>query len=654
MTPVPIELLQQLAARLPSSDTPNSGHQIAGSFDLESWIRNRGLDVDGPSQWQGGLRWVFRVCPFNQEHRNRSAYIVLLSDGAIAAGCHHNGCRGRDWHTLRDLVDPGWRENLDEVGTAPGNTDHRLWQAPFPFDQFNLPRFPSQSLPQLLRAFVEALATATQTPVDLAGMLVLSIVAASSAKKVVVGLKEGWGEPVNIFTATALPPGSRKSAVFAAVVSPLAEFERQESRRAGTEIEKGRSTRRIKEARLKKIEERAVTAKATELGAIMSEAQRLAAELAETNIGSPPRMLADDCTPETLSTLLREQDGRIAVMSPEGDVFDLLSGRYSVHGVGNFGVFLKGHAGDTLRVDRVGRSEYVKQPALTVGLAVQPEVIRGLAQKRGFRGRGLLGRFLYALPFNLLGRRNTNPPPVPDDVRIAYHACVISLLNIPIRKDSAGDADSRVLILDPEARASFQRFEEWIEPQLSEFGELGGITDWGGKLAGAVGRIAGILHMAACIGEGALWETPIPRETMENAIRLGKYFIPHAKAAFAQMGADKVVEHAKHVLRWIEHTKTDSFSRRDLHQALKGTFKHANELEPPLAVLVAHGFIRGRSETSNAGRGRPPSLVYEVNPLWVPQNAQDTQTTTNDSNSEDFEDSEEPFSDCSEGDASRT
>jgi replicative DNA helicase len=101
-----------------------------------------------------------------------------------------------------------------------------------------------------------------------------------------------------------------------------------------------------------------------------------------------------------------------------------MAGRYSVHGVGNFGVFLKGHAGDTLRVDRMGRDEYVKSPALTLGLAVQPEVIRGLAQKQGFRGRGLLGRIIYAPPpVNLLGRRNMNPPPVPDDVRQAYHSC---------------------------------------------------------------------------------------------------------------------------------------------------------------------------------------------------------------------------------------
>jgi replicative DNA helicase len=332
-------------------------------------------------------------------------------------------------------------------------------------------------------------------------------------------------------------------------------------------------------------------------------------------------LIADDCTPEKLATLLRDQGGRIAVMSPEGDVFDLLAGRYSANGAGNFGVYLKGHAGDTLRIDRVGRSaDFVKAPALTVGLAVQPEVIRGLAEKPGFRERGLLGRFLYSLPVSLLGHRNTNPAPVPGEVRSAYHTNVIGLLNLPLRKDESGDADPHVLNLDPDAQTSLGRFDAWVEPQLSEFGGLGGVTDWAGKLVGAVGRIAGILHMADLAGVFAPWEIPIPPETIDRAIYIGRYLLPHATAAFAEMGTDAVVEQAKSILRWMQHGRLDSFTRRDLHQALRGKFKRAAELDRPVALLIAQGFIRPRSEAPHAGAGRP-SLAYDVNPLWTSQNS---------------------------------
>jgi len=81
-------------------------------------------------------------------------------------------------------------------------------------------------------------------------------------------------------------------------------------------------------------------------------------------------------------------------------------------------VFLKGHAGDLLRVDRVGRAaEHIADPALTLGLAVQPEVLRDIARMPGFRGRGLLARILYAVPPNTVGRRRVGAPAVPQQSR---------------------------------------------------------------------------------------------------------------------------------------------------------------------------------------------------------------------------------------------
>ena len=61
-------------------------------------------------------------------------------------------------------------------------------------------------------------------------------------------------------------------------------------------------------------------------------------------------------------------------------------------------------------------------PRLSIGLSPQPDVLRGLASKPGFRGRGLLGRFLYLLPPSPLGYRALCSDPVPASVRAAYAA----------------------------------------------------------------------------------------------------------------------------------------------------------------------------------------------------------------------------------------
>jgi replicative DNA helicase len=625
MNCVPTHLLEELGARLPKAPPGEARKPAAKSFDIDAWIGNHRLEVRGPVAWNGGRKWVLNTCPWNSEHNGRSAFIVQFPSGAIAAGCLHKSCAGNDWAVLRNILEPGWRSNR---GTGHRSEDaiESVWEPPIPFHQFELPSFPTDALPAWLCGFVEGLALATQTPVDLASMLVLSVVATACAKKVEVQVRADYLEPINVFTATALPSGTRKSTVFAAVTKPLDDYEKSEAARTNRENAVRRSRRKAKENTHNRLQERAATATGEEQASLVKEAEILAAELADADALLPTRLIADDCTPELLGTLLCANRGRIAVLSPEGDIFELLAGRYSPNKTPNFAVYLKGHAGDQLRIDRRERTEFVDKPALTVGLTVQPDVIRRLAEKHGFRERGLLGRFLYSMPKSLLGRRDTNPPPLPVEVRETYHRHVLNLLRLPMRLDERGDADPHILVLDPEARLHMQRFADWIEPQLSEFGDLGGMSDWSGKLYGAAARVAGILHMAEMATAAEPWGTPISAATAINAIRIAKYLIPHAKAAYSEMGADEEVTRAKSILRWIESQRCMSFTRRDLHQSMRATFKHVNDMERPLSVLATQIFIRARPEIHD-GPGRPPSQIYDVNPLWFPQNAQSPQTT---------------------------
>jgi replicative DNA helicase len=474
------------------------------------------------------------------------------------------------------------------AATTAVTAGERGWIPPIPLGTVGTPpAFPVEVLPGWLGDQVAAVATATQTPPDLAGMLALAVLAAVAGGAVGVEPRPGWHEPLCLFVAVGMDAGARKSSVFAAMTRPLAEFERQQLAAALPAITETATRRRI------------------------ADQAAAAAEAAASK------------APEALAGLLATY-GRIALLSPEGDVFDQMAGRYNQASGPNLGVYLKGHAGDLLKVDRRGRApEYVERPCLTIGLTVQPEVLRGLAERPGFRGRGLLARFLYSLPASLVGRRQPGAPPVPPAVADRYavelqaQAASLTLL--------AGQ-DPTVLTLDPAAGELLLGFEQELEPRLAAgSGDLAHLAGWAAKLAGATCRLAALLHLARHLRDG--WTQPIGADTFAGAVRLASYLIEHAQAVFDLMGADPQVDDARRLLDWITRTGRSQFTRRDAHQAApRGRFPKATDLDPALRLLEEHGWLR-RVDADPVGPkgGRPPSPRFLVNPL--PRATEPTQPT---------------------------
>jgi replicative DNA helicase len=508
--------------------------------------------------------------------------------------------------------------------TATAANGGRGWAPPVPFGVAgDLPAFPVEILPSWLGEYVTAVATATQTPPDLAGMLALTVLATVAAGAVEIQPRPGWREPLCLFVAVGMDAGTRKSSVFTAMTRPVAEFERDQAAAALPSITETITLRRIAEQAAAQAEAVASKAPADQREERQAEAIARAAEAANLVVPPVPRWLVDDATPEALAGLLATY-GRIALLSPEGDVFDQMAGRYNQQVGPNLGVYLKGHAGDLLKVDRRGRPpEYVQRPCLTIGLTVQPEVLQGLAGRPGFRGRGLLARFLYSLPASLVGRRQAGAPPVPESVADRYirelQALATSLTS------SAGD-DPTILTLDPHADQLLLAFERDLEPRLAGSGDLAHLAGWAAKLAGATCRLAALLHLAEHLRDG--WAHPIGANTLAGALRLANYLVEHARAVFDLMGADPRVGDARWLLDWISRTDQVQFSRRDAHQAARGRFRKATDLEPALRLLEEHGYLRRvDSEPSRDphGRGRPASPRFVVNPLHP--SSETTETT---------------------------
>ncbi len=579
----------------------------------------------------GGTAYA-ACCPFHQD-RSPSLSLFRSDDGGWAFKCHAGGCGVAGPLALLaaslGLVALGAeqrhqqrRQRQTEDAESEPIDPAWAWELPVPLLEHDVPPFPTDTLPRWLREFVEAEATATQTPPDLAGLLVLAVLGCCGQKKCVVRVRNGWIEPLSLYTVVALPPGTRKTAVFQDVTEPLAAWERAESERLASEVAEAQAQRRIAEQRLQVLQGQAAKAKPEEMDELTRQAAALARELATMPLPTLPRLLVDDCTPEALSRLLTEQGGRLGVFSDEGDIFDLMRARYG--NAPNFGVFLRAHAGSPIRVDRVGRKpEFVESPALSIGLAVQPDVLCGLIREPSLRGRGLLARFLYAWPAHSLGHRNPEAPPLPEAVRAAYAAGVEHLLRLPGGTAPDGRPAPHVLTLTSDAYRRLIAFMRWLEPQLSETGELASIADWAAKLSGAVVRLAGLLHLAEHCARPAPWERPIELATVEAAITLGQYLLAHARYTFAEMGADGRIADARYLLRRIEETGVAMFRKQEIWQATKGRFREVEPLDGALRLLERHGYLRSlrAGADEHPGPGRRPGPTYAVNPLWLQPHA---------------------------------
>lgn len=493
--------------------------------------------------------------------------------------------------------------NSQETSTIAG------WEKPVLLGGAIAPEFPLDALPGILGEMARAVSEATETPIELAASLVLPVLGTACQGNFIVQVKTGHIEPLNIWVVVALDSGNRKSSVHSIITRPLSLWENSKRQELEPEIIEAASLRKNQESRLKSLRAKYGKAKQDELKDI--EADILVIENNLVEIPLTPKVWAQDVTPEHLGTLLHNNNEKIAILSAEGGIFDIIGGRYS-NGIPNLDLFLQAHSGDPVRVDRGSReSVYLSNPALTIGLSPQPTVLRSIADSPGFRGKGLLARFIYVLPESKLGYRRLECDPVPGSINDKYQELIFALLNTEKPEDEQGQKIPYILKLSNEAYQEHLEFALIVERELREGGRFEFLTDWAGKLPGAAARIAGLLHCAE--NPSQPWALNINVKTMQKALELASIFSQHALIAFDMMGADKSLEQARKIWRWVERGRFESFTKRDCFNALQGTFRKVVNMDDPLNILIERNYL----QTITQETGGRPSVQYNVNPAFA-------------------------------------
>ena len=448
-----------------------------------------------------------------------------------------------------------------------------------------------------MRDITEGTADNLGTPVDLAALTALGCVATAVVGAVEIELGPSWRQPAAVYLCGIAAPGEAKTGLIHALRRPLDLIEQNRRMAAEPKVRKAK-------ARLAFL--KAERTRATDAGN-WAAAQTADKEIGDADAPTMPRLLVQDATPEALVSILAENRGRIGFVVDEGgECFELMS-RYQGNGKSNIGIYLAGWDGCSYTADRVGDEyRYIPRASVVMSLmVVQPSVARGFLRDADKMGRGLPQRFLFAWPESNVGSRCVDRPPVFPAYSQAWSELLTGLAGAAYGVED----EPIVLSLSRGAQSAFREWQLKLEPRLKPgVGDLGAdvLAGWGSKIAGQVGRLALVLHVATA---GAL-AGQVSVATMEAAIEIGEYHISHTLHAFGVAGTDANTQDAESVLRWLHGRGPSEVTTRDVARSKTWPVARAHSA---LGRLSECGYVRTATDQADA----KTSTHWEINPLCI-------------------------------------
>jgi hypothetical protein len=497
---------------------------------------------------------------------------------------------------IRDMAGASLREAVRSAGRS--NIVSGLAHLPEIYEDEQPPEFPADVLPSSVADFILAAADNIQAHADMVGPCALGALEIACRGRYPVRLPNGHTERPCLYIAPVAPPSERKSSVIGTVMKPLTDYEiKYNAARAG-EVKQSQSARKILEARVAALEQEAAKAKSEEnREKARRELECVNEDLAAFEPVSTLRLFGGDVTPEKLADLMYAQRETFALVSAEGGgLFDNIN-RYCEKG--GLDIYLSGHSGDMVNVDRKsGTSVMLRHPTLNIVALCQPVVIETLFGDKEKAGRGLLSRILFVKCRSLVGRREPVSRPIAPPIKERYADLCLSML--------AADTEGE-LAFDLGGFDAYCRFFREVEPLLEpDSGELSFMGDWAGKVCGTMARLAGLIHCIASFERGGdPTAEPITKEEAESGAALARFFMAHTKAIYMEQAEPQSEADARYLLRRIREEPT--VSRSALGEKTRRYRIGKFSLDDTLKLLEERGHVRIENIPSGT---KPKKMIH--------------------------------------------
>ena len=487
-------------------------------------------------------------------------------------------------------------------------------------------------LPKVFANWATELATALEVDQSMTVLAALATISMGLLAKAKIVLRsepddsgKPWTQPPNLYCAPVAHPSERKTPVYEAAIEPLLAREEKLLKTHAEDLEL--RTEEVKTAEARQGELRRRLSKADDA----AERSKLKVELdlaslevvaARKRVPKDVKLLISDVHPQTLARFLADVGGACGVATDEGDgPFSLLKKSDDGDEGAHFGVWLTGYDGSWGRTKRKDVM-FSGSPNLAAQVFCQEQVLRSLGRGPAAHGLGFTARWLYGCCERMAGRRTNATGLMKKSTQAAFNDAVTRLLEIPVLPHSEA-----LLYLDDDAQALFDSYRDEVEKLQDESTPMGAVaasSQWLGKQAGRVGRIALCLHAASRAFEERPLIGRVSAETMKAAIALGRATTEHAAYAFGVMSSSTTTDSAVAVLKWLAShptkvtqpaTASASFMVRDLLAGTHRQFKEGRaDLDPVLRVLVDFSWLK----LDQPGLRLESTQVFRVNPaLWT-------------------------------------
>ncbi|MBP9777721.1 MAG: DUF3987 domain-containing protein [Rickettsiaceae bacterium] len=463
------------------------------------------------------------------------------------------------------------------------------WQEPIPLENYQefIP-YPIDSLPKIIADAVIAYQQYGQQPLPLIACSALSNISLACQTMANIARDHMLISPVSVYFLVAAASGERKSAADKVFGERIRAWQATTRTNLAPYAEEQKMLHRIwqhqKEGLLKQIRSLALNSEST----ATEELQLRNLVTNEPKLLLLPELFFEDVTQEALVNQLATGWPSSSLWSDEGGI--VLSSHGMQSNVTKFIATLNrlwdGNSFITHR--KTSANLTVTNRRLTLSLMLQPAILEKMLTRSDgiMRQSGFLARTLITYPQSAIGERLYKEPATSLPELEAFHQRINECLESSLDLDRHGCHAMPTLQFSPSAKATWVKFFNQTEQNLTKNSKWLIIQDFASKSAENVARISALLHLFS--GK----DGTIAQQSVEQAVNIVTWHLHETRRILDPEKGSSINSDAQKLLAWLQKRKLETVTPRYILQHGPRPIREKAKLDKTINLLIENNYMQ--------------------------------------------------------------